>query len=73
MARKGKSTWKLTGRIKGDTTNFTVGDKIQSLEAILTATPYVRAWRETLQASIPAAAAKDAQLMPNKLVITIYI
>lgn len=73
MARKGKSTWKLSGRIKGDTTTFTVGDQIDSLSGILTATPYVQAWRETLKASVPAANRKDAVLQPNKLVITIYI
>jgi hypothetical protein len=73
MARKGKSTWKLTGRIKGDSTNYTVRDELDSLARILSAAPYVDAWRQTLKAGIPAAKPQDAILQPNKLVITIYI
>jgi hypothetical protein len=73
MARKGKSTWKLTGRIKGDTTNFTVGDEVSLAERFVTAGPYVRAWRETLLDQVAAARADGAILQPHKLVITIYI
>jgi len=73
MARKGKSNWKLTGRIKGDTTNFTVGAEVSSAEGYITASPYVKAWRETLLASVQAARTDGAILQPHKLVITIYI
>lgn len=73
MARKGKSTWKLTGRIKGDTTNYTVGAEVSSAERFLTAAPYVKAWRETLLHGVESARTDDSILQPRKLVITIYI
>lgn len=73
MARKGKSNWKLTGRIKGDITNFVVGAEISSTESLLMAAGYVKAWRKTLKDSVRAAKGDDAVLQPRKLVITIYI